>query len=354
MLIWTTPELKELIGNDFPLKLCDREDIKGDFLRNASLNDGAVIPAEEDYLEFIARVKANGIEGPIIFISSGDFEVSEELYSYNAIYFDKEKVDPLWLRRLLRFIFKIALSRGIPDIHVKPPEFSTEKPSADRPVVNSTRISEVINYIIEKDISIIISFEIPEKDRAVTVRGVCRLKKDEKGLKLYHFRPALIIKGMKKDASIKTVLPYKDTAYETTIIIKEVGDREVVVSIPDFLLVERRRHVRVVPSPHKPVRLYILIPGEETISPEVVDISQRGIGFITPRELRVNDVYAFTIVLPEPEEIILSYGIIKYKGTVSAGYRYGVELKIHPKDEEIIAQYITKREVEIIELLRNL
>lgn len=33
--------------------------------------------------------------------------------------------------------------------------------------------------------------------------------------------------------------------------------------------------------------------------------------------------------------------------------RYGVELYINPKDEEIIAKYVMKRELEIIQLLED-
>jgi hypothetical protein len=58
-------------------------------------------------------------------------------------------------------------------------------------------------------------------------------------------------------------------------------------------------------------------------------------------------------MLPDPQVVVVATGCIRYKKETSCGYQYGAEIMPHPWDAEQIAQYMMKREQEIIGLLRS-
>lgn len=353
MNIWTTHELKGLLVEDFQLRIEHSSNIKEAMLRDAGISDCGLIPLDENYKEFLAKLRSKGVTGPVIFIAENTPRVPDEfLYPKNAICFSLQEDDIIKMGMFINFIFRLAQLRAIPDL--KPDhQVSFSEGVIDRPVEEPQKIKEVIIYMIEKELPLIISFEIDEYGRPVTVRGVCRVRLRDGHLILYQFKPLILIKGLKEGMDMKIVLSYKDINYEAIVKILKISEHDAEATIPERLFIERRRHVRIVPSIKKPVRLFMLIPGESTLPLDVFDISQQGIGFYSPRDLKTGEVYVFSIQLPEQPKVIMSYGIIRFKKQMDDIIRYGAELYLHPQDEELIVQYIRKREIEIIEILRE-
>jgi hypothetical protein len=354
MLIWTTHQLKDLLVEDFRVRIESSDSITDLMLKEAGISDGALIPLEEGYRDFLAKIRSKGVTGPIILIvEKGPRPPDEFLYPLNALCFSLEEDDIVKMGIFINFIFRLALLSAIPDI--KPSAQITFSSSiSDRPIDDPQKIRDIINYVVEKEIPIIISFEINEYGRPVSVRGVCRIRQKGDFLILYQFKPLVLIKGIKEGAEIKAVLSYKELNYETIIKIIKVSEHDAESLLPERLFIERRRHVRIAPSVKKPVGLFLLMPGEATLSLECFDISQQGVGFFSERELKQGEVYVFSIQLPEERKVIMSYGIIRFKKETGQKIRYGAELYIHPQDEELIVQYIRKRGVEIIDILRQL
>ncbi len=354
MLIWTTHDLKDILAEpEFRLRIEASSEVKEVMLREAGISDGALIPLDEDYKRFLSQLRSKGVTGPVIFIADNTTRVPDEfLYPLNALCFSLLEDDIIKMGMLINFIFRLSLLRAIPDIKISP-QVTFGETISDRPEEDPEKIRDILSYILKKEIPIIISFEIEEYGRPVTVRGVCRIRFRKDKPILYQFNPLLLIKGMKEGKAIKAVLPYKDLNYEGIMNVVSVCEHEVEVRLPQRLFIERRRHVRVVPNIKRPVRLYLLLPGEATLNLEVVDISQRGIGFFTPRDLRQQEVYIFGIQLPDSLKFIMTCGIIRFKRPEASGFRYGAEFFIHPQDEELIVQYIRKRELEILEFLKE-
>ncbi|MCX7794174.1 MAG: PilZ domain-containing protein [Thermodesulfovibrionales bacterium] len=353
MFIWTTHELKDiLVEGDFRLRIEHSSNVKEAMLREGGMSDCALIPLDEGYKDFLAKLRARGVTGPVIFIAEDSRRPPDEfIYPLNALCFSLLDDDIIKAGVFINFIFRLAQLRAIPDIKLTH-HLSFNKSISDSPVDEPERIRDVISYVIERELPVIISFEIDEYGRPVTVRGVCRVRLRQNNFILYQFKPNFLINGIRDSGDMKIVLSYKDMNYESVIKIIRKAEHEVEVTIPDKLFIERRRYVRIVPSLKKPVRLFMLMPCESTLSLEVYDISQRGIGFYSSRDLKIGDIYVFGIQLPEQTKIIISYGIIRFKKEKSSGIRYGAELYLHPQDEELILQYIRKRELEIIEILR--
>ncbi len=354
MLIWTIHELRDLlVEGDFRLRIEHSSNIKEAMLREGGISDCGLIPLDEGYKEFLAKLRAKGVTGPVIFIADNTPRVPDEfLYPRDALCFSLQEDDIIKMGMFINFIFRLASLRAIPDLKTGQQVSFTEG-ITDRPVEEPEKIKEVISYMIEKELPLIISFEIDEYGRPVTVRGVCKVRLRAQHLILYQFKPIVLIKGLREGSDMKVVLSYKDINYEAIIKILKISEHDAEATVPERLFIERRRHVRIVPGIKRPVRLFVLMPGEATLPLEVFDISQQGIGFYSTRDLKTGEVYVFGIQLPDQAKVIMSYGIIRFKKQMEDTIRYGAELYLHPQDEELIVQYIKKREIEIIEVLRE-
>ncbi len=352
MIVWTINELSDLV-EDLPKRVFSRDEVWEKFLRYASLNDGLLTLYNQDSHLLLSRAKAKGINGPVVLLSDENIE-DEEIKAYNAVCLNRTFIDQGQLKSLLQFIFNLSFRQAPVAFKIETPEFPTEEIPKSRPVINSNMIQEVVNYVVQKDLSIVLTFHVMEEGNEVVARGVCKIKPFEDGLKLYKFRPIFAIHGLEDGEKVKAVLPYREVNYETDLTIKKVEENHAISTMPKYLVLERRRHVRVVPSVRNPIRAYTLPPGGPTLSLMVQDISQKGLGVTCSEEFNRNDVFIFSIALPYPESTVMSYGIIRFKGEVKDRFRYGIELSVHPKDEETISQYITKREMEILELLREM
>lgn len=192
MLIWTTHELKELlVEGDFKLRILHSSELKEQMLREANISDGALIPFDEQYRDFLARLRSKGITGPVIFIAENTKRPPDEfLYPMNALCFSFIEDDIVKTGMFINFIFRLAALRAIPDIK-STPSVTFKESIYDRPVEDPGVIKEVFNYIFDNDLSVIISFEINKYGRPVTARGVCKIRQREDLLVMYQFKPHL-------------------------------------------------------------------------------------------------------------------------------------------------------------------
>lgn len=359
MIVWTTPLLKNLvIDYDFPLKLVPEKEIGKAFLEHASLNDIGLIYMNSGHAELLSSVRLKGLAGPIIFIAKEPESVHENLFKHNAILFDLKKTGVFEVKEAVNFILKLLFEKfpasSDSSAAAKKPILPL-KVQDDRPVEDSASIIGVLQYMQSSGVHVIVSLQIPEETQLVTTRGTCKIRTiTDPGFYLHEFRPSLLLKAFRESSMVKTVLASKDINYEANLKVLKITDKEILLSLPDRLFLERRKYLRIEPSLKDPIRLYLLMQDDPTIYFKVSDISQRGIGFICSRDLGMGTTYSFTIILPDPTQVVVCYGTIKFKKEIGGMFMYGAELQIHPKDEETIAQYIMKREVEISELLQTM
>lgn len=170
-------------------------------------------------------------------------------------------------------------------------------------------------------------------------------------LVLHNFRQSTLLNAQIKGLSIQLYITYKQKNHGSTVAIQSMTDKDVTTSLPTSLFITRE--IRIQPSQSKPMGLYVLIPNEPTTIVKVTDISPRGTGFVRTRGLPPDGVYGLTIMLPDPQAVVVTGGVIRYKMESGQGIRYGAEIRPHPWDEESIARYVMKRESEIVSLLRN-
>lgn len=213
--------------------------------------------------------------------------------------------------------------------------------------------NEFIYKAYKENQPLIVAYTTLEERRHITVRCLAYIKDIlENRLVLHKFKPFLPLKILKNNYEIKAIFSSYPESYETSLKIMEIDGDTIYTNLPKGFY--KSRPIRIEPSPKKPIQLYILTYGEPTYPMEVLNISEKGIGFVSLRDFNIGAQLGMTIVLPEDYGIIVTYGTIRYRKEVSIGFfRYGAELHNHPKDRARIAKYIMSREKEIIEMLRK-
>jgi len=342
MQIWTTTQIAELIPDKWlNIKLFPEEVLKDAFLKNSLAGDVAILNFDADCMDFLSTVKAQGIRGPVIFISHGSTVTTENIHTDNAIILDFKKLGTAKVKNNIDFILKIASEHD-----GRESRSSYEDPLKIRRILAST--------LKKEDTFFLVSVQILEDKKPVTVRGVCNIKTiRENTMVLHKFSPTLLLKGLRKGTQIMITLRYMDKNYGAVVSVLTMGGKEICTSIPKRMFTATNRYIRIEPGSKRPINLYLIEKNEPTIPLELINISMRGIGFLSTKNLEVGRSYGFYIKLPYPRAIVVCNGVIKYRKEHGRTIRYGAELEIKPEDEKNIAKYITKRELEIRQLLRN-
>jgi c-di-GMP-binding flagellar brake protein YcgR len=218
--------------------------------------------------------------------------------------------------------------------------------------VRELRWEDVLPLLIRERTPLIIEFQVIEDGAPVMARGACFIASvAENAVALGGFTPRTVVRLLKPGMDLSVRLTRDGCGYQARIKVLTAGIEDATASMPERLRFETRRFLRIMPSTANPVQVYVLMPSLPTARLTAVEVGQRGLSFLSPEGLDMGSSSAFTIVLPGPSSIILCSGTIRYKRAHENGFLYGVELHIHPRDEESLARYIMQREREIRELL---
>jgi hypothetical protein len=351
MHVWTTAELNErYLEKRVPVMIREQEELKKTFVASSEPDDIALLKMDDGYRPFYDAFEERGLPGRILFISSGAVQPPESPLA-NAVVLNADRLETSDIKKIIRFILDLALSR----LNGPAPESACEcKPKEktdDRPLEDRDAIRDLLAHLVKKNLPIALAHEILENGDPVMAKCSCAIKElKEDLLVIHHVRHAHFLKNMKKDTYIRALFPYQHENREGLVCIKDITGSEAVLTIPERLY--PKKDIRIQPKKNEPVIIYVLIAHEPTKNYRVIDISPRGVGFLCPRDLPVGGLYNFSIMLPDPQAVVVTQGIIRHKKQAAAGYQYGVEIMLHAWDADIMAKYIMKREVEIMNLLR--
>ncbi len=216
-------------------------------------------------------------------------------------------------------------------------------------------INKILEKFLQDNLPIILMGNTQDARRLITFRFLGYIKEiKEKNYIVFHkFKPLLPYFVFKNEPRLKAIFSISpQNGIETVLQIKEIDTDEIYTDFPENFYVSRP--IRIEPNPKKPVLLYVLSKDDPTNLCDVINISEKGVCFISQRDYIVNGEYGFMIILPDQLGVITCYGEIKYKKIEKFGYfRYGAELFNHAKDRAVLSKYIMIREKEIIELLRG-
>lgn len=240
--------------------------------------------------------------------------------------------------------------------------------------------SDAFIYLYEKKLPLILSFPFEEeKGYFITGRGLCYIEKIYRNDKiiLNRFTPYRSIVCIQKEQYFFANFEVLGKSYSCVFDNLAVENNKITATIPGTMNPYLRRFLRVEPSIKLPVTLYLFSPEHGTISLNVKDISERGIGFLSQLVVNIGQQIICGIRLPiQGETFILSNASIVYKldsllkpnssPKTPSGNRislsekfkdmiaYGLELFPHSEDENKIRIYIMQRDIEIRRLLQEL
>ncbi|NWF97968.1 MAG: hypothetical protein HXY52_03400 [Nitrospirae bacterium] len=235
-------------------------------------------------------------------------------------------------------------------------------------------------YLYEKKLPLILSFPFEEeKGYFITGRGLCYIEKiyNNEKILLSRFSPYRSIICIEKEQYFFANFEVLGKSYSCIFDNLSVENNKVTATIPKNMNPYLRRFLRVEPSIKLPVTLYLFSPEHGTISLNVKDISERGVGFLSQIVVNTNQQIVCGIRLPlQGETFVLSNASIVYKldsltkpessfKTPSGQHisfsekfkdmiAYGLELFPHTEDENKIRIYIMQRDIEIRRLLQEL
>lgn len=356
MHIWTTPRIdEELLEKDLPLMLRNERVLADEFLTGAKNGDVAILPLKPDFQEFLAAARVKNLRGPYLFISLEPTVTSGYFTEISAYILDLKKTGKPEARAMIKFILQIAMERLPVEFSCPPPEVTAEQimqtqDQDERP----QNVHPMPGAVLREGMPAFFALQIAEDGEPVSARGAAFLKLLPDGnLALSRLRPHLLLKDIRSGMQITVILSYQNRYYQAAVKVTEIRNSEIHAAPPEQFSFMTRRYVRIEPSPKNPVKICVLLPGRPTMEFTALEISRRGTGFIGTSVLEQGTVYGFTILLPNPQIVITSYGMVRSKQERDDGIRYGIEFHLHPKDEERLASYIMKREMEIMGLVRD-
>jgi len=355
MKIWTTKKLKELFFQDYDDIICvDSESFETEYIKKSGIVDIAVYELNKDYLAFLSNKKLKGIEGTTIFC---DFRrgLIENLDHYNAIVLDVNKIGIDGCREIIKFVVHFQRDKYKPLLLYQFGEINIPKQSRDTPLFTREEIINAIQYPYNNRQSLIISYNVQEDGKNVTARATCQIKDIRQNYFVVEkIKPIFALNGLVEDTFLKVIFPAKEIHYEGVCLLRSIKDEMLYIDFPEKLFIERRRHLRIEPSVKKPVYIYVYIPEESSDPFEVLDISLQGASFISERDLSETGVYTFALWITDMDVVIMAAGVVRYKQAQNSKFKYGMEFQISEKDQEKVSNYIRKREIEILQNLKQL
>lgn len=379
MRVWTTPGLERLFSGERRLRVLGAGELKVKMPLEARAGDIAVLPFSADYADFLA----SGC--PVIFISSRPLSPAETDWPQNAVVLEESSLGPGGTGKVVDFILNVAAGRypgGSAAAGFRHGTGAEERPAGARPDIRA-----LLRYSMEKDLPVMVALQRSSEGGCFTARGRCNVKAMKDDLLLLDgFKPGALVNDLKLEPvadmcgvgdihgpgggegrgrrlfwlrhQLFAIFTWEDGGrYEALLRVLGVDGPVVSVSIPDRMVRERRRHVRVEPAPGRPVELFAQFEGGPTVGLRVTDISRRGVGFLGGPEARPdigpdigeNDEGIFAVFLPGDGNAVISRGVVRFKRRCGSLFRYGVELLVSQCDEEKIRGYVLARERETAE-----
>ena len=233
---------------------------------------------------------------------------------------------------------------------------------------------EVFQYLLEKKLPLIISFPMEEeRGHLITGKGLCYVDSvhGTSRITLGRFSPFRLLAFLRTAVICHATFEVRGTTYGCLLkditFHGEVSEKaHITTSIPDGLSSFPRRFLRVEPSAKSPAVLYVKTMHYGTLQFNIKDISEGGVGFVSPTVLDLEQNFICAIHLPiESDNIVLSGAVLVYtkdqresqgeprKDRSNKGIFYGLELFPHQEDGKKIRLYVLERERQIRQIIQR-
>ncbi len=233
---------------------------------------------------------------------------------------------------------------------------------------------EAFQYLKEKNLPIILSFPMEEESgHIITGKGLCYVVSvhGTSRVTFGRFSPYRLLTFLRTALLCHATFEINGLTYGCVVqditFHGSVDEKSVVTaSIPEALGAFPRRFIRVEPSVKSPAVLYVKTVHYGTLPFSVKDISEGGVGFVSPTILDLEEKFICCIRLPgENDNTVLSNAVLVFKNEYRGGpggrtsrlspkgIFYGLELFPHQEDGKKIRLYVMEREREIRKVIQQ-
>ncbi len=358
-VVWITRENAGdlgIRGNEFPVRILEIKTLLLELLKEGSPKDIVVLPFFRNFAEVVGHIRGRGIMGPII-IYTAEKIMQMNLLDYAAqgvIFLDSSRFDRLMVLGFITFLQKQQELVTIPETPKEKARLM-DKPSQDPEIIRP-----IFRRILKHRAKIMLTCQFRENLPTLTVTCdiIQMVGEIETKLVLDNFSPEEFVGlynqfGKGKRLSGFFTEDEETMGFDLTVDSCRIG--KITVFLPERIYFQKRKFFRVEPDPKEPVSIHILPPGYQTVSAFVRDISEGGVGLVSPYTgLEKNQVYPVALILPS-NRTLLGTGEVMFKGDgKDRTCNYGISLKFHPSDHHYLQHYVFKRQAGILATIRDL
>jgi hypothetical protein len=344
-------------GTEFPCRVLEINTLIYEMLKSGSPRDIVVLPFLRNFAEIVGHIRGRGISGPvIIYTNSETMEMNLLDYAAQGIIF----LDPSRFTRPMVLGFITFLQKQQEMVSI--PEESTPKytPPPVRLSQNPEEIRPLFRRILQHRAKILLTCQF--RDDLPTLTATCDIiqmvGEIETKIVLDNFSPEEFVSLYNQFGKGRPLSGFFTREEETVgfdFAVSSCRMGKITVLLPERIYEQKRKFFRVEPDPKAPVIAHILPEGYHTVSVSVRDVSEGGVGLISPyTEIEKHQVCPMALALPS-HRILMGTAEVMFKGEIKGGScSYGMSLMFHPSDHQYLQHYVFKRQAGILATIRNL
>lgn len=345
-------------GTELPIRILELKNLVLELLKKGSEQDIVVLPYFRNFGEVLGHIRARGIRGPIIIHTDGEIIQPDilEYASQGVLFIDYSRFSPLMVLGFITFLQKQQ------DLAASTPVLGRDKPGQQpvAPPRNSRDILALFRSILMHRSKITLSCQFRES--LPTLSATCEIiqivGEIETRIVLDNFSPEEFV-GLYSQFGRRKPLPgfftHEGRTLGFDLAVDSCRRGRVTVFLPESVFEQKRRFFRVEPDPKHPVILHILPPGQCTASLTVRDVSEGGVGLVSPyADLEMNQACPVGLALPR-HHLLLGTGEVMFKEELpDGGFNYGISLSLHSSDQQRLQSWVFRRQAGILEAIRSL
>lgn len=345
-------------GTELPIRILELKNLVLELLKKGSEQDIVVLPYFRNFGEVLGHIRARGIRGPIIIHTDGEI-IQPDILDYasqGVLFIDYSRFSRLMVLGFITFLQKQQ------DLAASTPVLGRDKPGQQpvAPPRNSRDILALFRSILMHRSKITLSCQFRES--LPTLSATCEIiqivGEIETRIVLDNFSPEEFVGlysqfGRRKPLS--GFFTHEGRTLGFDLAVDSCRRGRITVFLPESVFEQKRRFFRVEPDPKHPVTLHILPPGQCTASLTVRDVSEGGVGLVSPyADLEMNQACPVGLALPR-HHLLLGTGEVMFKEELpDGGFNYGISLSLHSSDQQRLQSWVFRRQAGILEAIRSL
>jgi len=360
--VWITQEDAGDIGikgTEFPCIKKGLTQLVYELLKDGLPNDIVVLPFFRNFTEIVGHIRDRGITGPIIIYTNSEI-IQMNLLDYAAqgvLFMDSSRFSRPMIIGFITFLHKRQELINTPPAESQLPVYGKDY---SPPPKDETGIRELFRDVLNRRAKILLTCQFKEDLPTLTV--TCEIiqivGQIEPKMILDNFNPeefVALYNQLGKGQSLTGFISQEEDTLGFNLDVENSRMGKLAVFLPTNIYEQKRKYFRVEPDPKDPVTLYVLPEDHHTLTLDVRDASEGGLGLTTSYTgLEKNIDYQVGLTIPK-NRMILGTANVVFKG-ISKGDMadYGMTVNFQHDDQHYLQHYVFKRQAGILAMIKRL